>query len=108
MGVGRLRMTDPVITEERLKSLHEQCDMHFAVIMGGDECSCFCCCKVFPPQEINRWCDNGKTAICPKCGIDSVLPGECTEELLEAMHHYYFCTATNMKTGEEISVCDCQ
>jgi len=26
-----------------------------------------------PPNEIQDWTDDGDTALCPKCGIDSVI-----------------------------------
>jgi hypothetical protein len=36
----------------------------------------------------------GQTALCPKCGIDSVLGDACgyplTEDLLSRMHQYWF------------------
>lgn len=35
---------------------------------------CFYCCKVYKPKLIKEWCDSQKTAICPKCAIDSVVP----------------------------------
>lgn len=35
---------------------------------------CFYCCKTYAPSEIIEWVDSQKTAICPKCGIDSVVP----------------------------------
>ena len=58
-------------------------------------CGCFYCLKIFSPTEINEWVkDTSETAICPYCGVDSVI-GECcgypiTEEFLEEMHRYWF------------------
>jgi len=79
-----------IITEERLKKLHESSSLHREIILGGDDCSCFGCESVYNPREVVRWCDEGQTAICPKCGIDSVLPGEVVPELLNEMYKYYF------------------
>jgi hypothetical protein len=45
--------------------------------------SCFCCCKSFKVESIKEWCDHGETALCPLCGIDSVLPGKVDEEVLK-------------------------
>lgn len=61
---------------------------------------CFYCMEIFDPAEIEEWiicdnpCDRRGTAICPKCGIDSVI-GESsgfpiTKEFLMAMHTYWF------------------
>jgi NAD-dependent SIR2 family protein deacetylase len=36
-------------------------------------CSCYYCISSFLKEEIQNWTDQGQTAICPKCGIDSVL-----------------------------------
>jgi hypothetical protein len=37
----------------------------------------FYCKRTFLPTKIKGWCDknasNGPTALCPKCGIDSVI-----------------------------------
>lgn len=39
----------------------------------ASKCGCFYCLAIFPGVEITQWIDEGTTAICPKCGIDSVL-----------------------------------
>jgi hypothetical protein len=39
----------------------------------SDGCGCFYCFATFPPSEIKDWTDDGKTAICPSCGVDSVI-----------------------------------
>lgn len=44
------------------------------------KCGCFFCLYIFNPSEIEDWCDKGETALCPKCGIDSVL-GDYSEEI---------------------------
>jgi hypothetical protein len=41
-------------------------------------CGCYYCLTIFLPSEINEWCresmrGDGVTAICPRCGIDSVI-----------------------------------
>jgi len=58
-------------------------------------CGCFYCLKIFSPTEINEWVkDTSGTAICPYCGVDSVIGEGCgypiTEEFLEEMHRYWF------------------
>jgi hypothetical protein len=50
--------------------------------------------KIFSPTEITDWCDNEETAICPHCGIDSVI-GESsgipiTKLFLKGMHKEWF------------------
>lgn len=36
-------------------------------------CGCFYCLEIFDPKLINDWCDDNQTAICPFCGIDSII-----------------------------------
>lgn len=35
---------------------------------------CYYCLEIYKSSEIQESVDEGETAICPKCGIDSVLP----------------------------------
>ncbi|WGL60086.1 hypothetical protein QEJ31_00520 [Pigmentibacter sp. JX0631] len=37
------------------------------------KCSCFYCLKTFETSEITEYVDNNETALCPYCGIDSVV-----------------------------------
>ena len=58
-------------------------------------CGCFYCRKIFNPNEITEWIpEKSGTALCPYCGIDSVI-GEAsgfqiTEQLLKEMNQYWF------------------
>ena len=58
-------------------------------------CGCFYCVTRFPPTAISDWVDeSSSTALCPNCGIDSVIPEQrekpLSDELLTAMHDYWF------------------
>jgi hypothetical protein len=50
--------------------------------------------KVFPPSEIEDWTDDDDTALCPKCGIDSVIGSvsgyPIEREFLQKMHDHWF------------------
>jgi hypothetical protein len=35
---------------------------------------CYRCISIFSPSDITETTDDCKTAMCPKCGVDSVLP----------------------------------
>ena len=67
------------------------------ILQKSELCGCFYCKKTYCPCEINDWLNesNGKkTAVCPYCGIDSVI-SESTDYLLtklflESMHNYWF------------------
>ena len=53
-------------------------------------CSCYFCLERFNSNEITEWIDDGKTALCPKCGIDSILPSSQSIELLEKCNVKWF------------------
>lgn len=60
---------DPV-TAHRFSSRHR------ADIEASTVCGCFYCLKTFPPSEVTEWMEeggDGETALCPRCGIDSVI-----------------------------------
>jgi hypothetical protein len=81
-----------------LKQIHGECGWHEKPILRSKLCGCFHCLSIFPPSEIADWVDElkdcprgpGKTAMCPKCDIDAVLPEneiyKITKELLENMN----------------------
>ena len=63
-----------------------------------NKCGCFYCLKIFNPEEIEEWVEDKKdyTAICPYCGIDSIIPlsvineYELNTNLLEIINKEYF------------------
>ena len=58
-------------------------------------CGCFYCLKIFEPKEITEWIeDTSATALCPYCGVDSIIGGytkyPITHEFLKKMYQYWF------------------
>ena len=37
------------------------------------KCGCFYCLSIFDPREIVEWVPMENTALCPYCGVDSVI-----------------------------------
>lgn len=68
---------------------------HRSELLKDHKCGCFSCLAIFNPEEISEWIDaNNDTAICPYCGIDSII-GECsgypiTKEFLKQMNQFWF------------------
>ena len=64
---------------------HRHASNNRVEIDGSGVCGCFCCVRMFTPSEILAWSgldaadfDNpdsmsGGTALCPRCGSDSVI-----------------------------------
>ena len=82
--------------------IHSKCGWHENTILKSEICGCFYCFSIFPPNEIQDWVEEpedcprgpGKTALCPNCGIDAVLPDnvehEITKEFLKVLHKEFF------------------
>jgi hypothetical protein len=63
----------------------------------SDTCGCFCCISILRPVQIYEWISGrdkkNDTALCPRCGIDSVIPSSSgfpiTKEFLKQMYNYW-------------------
>ena len=77
-----------------LESIHGFSDHHRELLAQSERAGCFYCRRTFDPREITKWVDGGVTALCPRCGIDAVLPSAMpvplTAELLASMHSRWF------------------
>ncbi len=80
-----------------LVQAHTGSSLHKEEVMASNLCGCFYCEQTFPPTEIEEWIDEsqakGETAICPKCGIDSVLSSSfpiTDKQFLTEMHSLWF------------------
>lgn len=51
---------------------------------------CYFCLSVFAPRTVVEFVDDRDTAVCPHCGIDSVLPGVDDRYLLAQGHVHWF------------------
>ena len=86
------------------ESLHRLCVNNRALLETSDLAGCFYCEEILRPREITDWIDgrqietgdtaDGVTALCPRCGIDAVLPGSApitlTVSLLREMNKHWF------------------
>jgi hypothetical protein len=56
---------------------HTHSANHRDEVLRSAQCGCFHCLSVFAPAAISEWVDEvdgtGTTAMCPRCGIDSVI-----------------------------------
>ncbi len=62
--------------DQLVLDVHARCICNREALQRVDRCGCFYCLAIFDPQEIEEWIedDGGDTALCPRCGIDSVPP----------------------------------
>lgn len=73
---------------------HKHSARHREEIERSEMCGCFYCLNIYPPNKIEEWTDNGVTAHCPNCWIDSVIGSASgypiTEAFLKAMNKHWF------------------
>lgn len=90
----------------QLRKYHKQSSKHREDVLRVAYVSCFYCQQHYKPKLIKEWCDNEQTAICPKCGIDAVLPFHMGTEALKDMHDYWFSVVKGgyqMRNGRALS-----
>ena len=84
---------------EDVRDAHVHGSNHRAEIEGSLSCGCFYCLSTFSPTTIVEWTDEnedgiGQTAVCPECGIDSVIGDNSgypiTREFLSEMQRHWF------------------
>lgn len=64
-------------------------------LLESDKCGCFHCLNIFSPKQISEWASSTEdVAICPYCGIDSVVPDSqqspITKDFLKELKYYWF------------------
>jgi hypothetical protein len=77
---------------------HTHSSHHRVEILQSETCGCFCCLSIIKPEDIEFWVDEvdgiGQTAICPNCGIDSVIGSASgyviDSHFLTKMEKYWF------------------
>ena len=63
-----------IFTKELLETAHQHSINHRSEIQQSAICGCFHCKRTFASSQIAQWVDDPDgTALCPKCGIDSVI-----------------------------------
>jgi hypothetical protein len=77
---------------------HAHSSRHREEVIHSSMCGCFYCLATFEPDEIKDWVDEvdgvGQTALCPRCGIDSVIGSgsgfPINGRFLAKMHRHWF------------------
>lgn len=76
-----------------MKKPYAAASMHRAQVLRSSTCGCFHCLSTFAPTSITTWVDEGKTALCPVCGVNAVIGSDSgsliTRELLETLKHQW-------------------
>lgn len=63
-------------------------------VLPETSCGCYHCLRIFPYKTITEFWDEGRTPVCPYCGVDSIAIAtedmSITLERLKAMHDQSF------------------
>ena len=77
-----------------IKEAHKHSSLHRNELRDSELCGCFYCTDIFDYKNIQDWVDGNDTALCPTCGIDSVIGSAsgypANKEFLEAMKKHWF------------------
>jgi len=92
--------SDANFADDALVDAHRHCTLNDEEISASSVCGCFYCLAICTAREITDWLDDrvhgidGRTALCPKCGIDSVVGSASgypiTLAFLSAMRQRWF------------------
>lgn len=73
---------------------HTHSPHHRDEILNSKLCGRFDCLETFKPTEVTEWLVDGTCALCPRCGIDSVIGDKSgypiTKESLAKVNKYWF------------------
>ena len=80
------------------KLIHSYTFENESILKKYKECVCLYCGKKMLDSDIKTWIsdNNGKTAQCPYCSVDSIVPLKVdneytlTEEMLKELYKIYF------------------
>ena len=78
----------------QLERLHTYCTHNKSLVEKSTICYCFYCKSTVDARDIDEFIDSEQTALCPKCGIDAIIPDSIDEPIDETiiseMHAYWF------------------
>ena len=73
---------------------HKHSSNNRSQLLASNLCGCFYRLEIYDPIEIEDRVDVDKCAVCPKCGIDSVIGSKSgfpiTHEFLDQMRIHWF------------------
>jgi len=59
-------------------------------VCPGVPCGCYFCLRRFDGGTVVEWVDDEKTALCPFCGVDAVLPAVTDADDLVGANEMWF------------------
>lgn len=91
---SKIKHTYSYEKKAQLERLHTYSSHNKRFIAISNKCYCFYCRSCMDRSEIVDYCDNGQTAICPKCSIDAIIPDSIeetvNEKIISELNAYWF------------------
>ena len=91
---SKYRYTYSYEKKTQLERLHAYSTNNRSLIAVSNKCYCFYCKQSMYRGEIERYLDDGQTALCPKCQIDAIIPDSIDEtvdeNIIAEMNEYWF------------------
>jgi hypothetical protein len=53
---------------------HKYCQSNRELVLKSETCGCFHCLSIMPAKSVAAWRESDQTALCPKCGEDTLIP----------------------------------
>ena len=82
------------MNKKELENAHRHSFRNRVEIEQSLKCGCFSCGSIFDATEVEDYIDDGKTALCPYCSVDSVIGDASGIELnlivLNELNKMYF------------------
>lgn len=80
--------------KKQLEKLYTYSRNNVELIKNSTNCYCFACKQRLDVSDIYIFVDNKKTAVCPNCKVDAILPDAIDEtlnkEIINKMNQYWF------------------
>lgn len=63
------------MTHQEARAVWKHATRNRQELEQSSKCGCFSCLRIYEPSALegNEWTDDEQTAICPFCGVDSVI-----------------------------------
>lgn len=82
-----------MITDNDIRQAPKISMKNSVAVEMAQQCGCYHCLAVFSKTDIQDWTDQNRTALCPKCKVDAVIPDGCgieiNEENMKAIHDFW-------------------
>lgn len=79
-------MTNHSTQTRNMDKLHAQCFRGKTKLQRAKLAGCFQCLSTYKPDFIDEYVDGDATALCPRCGIDAVIPLSYVAPRTTAIH----------------------